>query len=225
MGSTFLVDSLRASVGSGDRDGLADWRAMDAFELDLDPLRRLASWLDAARGAGAPMPEAMALASATREGQPSLRMVILRGLGGGLTFFTDGESDKATELIANPRAAAVFHWLLPVNRQVRAAGPVSVASAEEADRYWGSRPPGVRYNALASHQSRVVASHESLEADVVEAARRYPDESSIPRPERWVGFRITPEVVEFWEEKPDRIHDRIRYRRSGETWEIERLSP
>ena len=198
---------------------------MDAPELDLDPLRLLASWLDAARAAGAPMPEAMALASATPEGQPSVRMVILRGLGDGLTFFTDCESDKATELIANPRAAAVFHWLAPVNRQVRVAGPVSAASAEEADRYWGSRPPGVRYNAVASHQSRVVAGRESLEADVAEVARRYPDESSIPRPERWGGFRITPEVVEFWEEKPDRIHDRIRYRRSGETWEIERLSP
>jgi pyridoxamine 5'-phosphate oxidase len=192
---------------------------------DLDPLRRLASWLDAARTAGAPMPEAMALASATPEGQPSVRMVILRGLGDGVTFFTDGESDKAIELIANPRAAAVFHWLAPVNRQVRVAGPISAAPAEEADRYWGSRPPGVRYNAVASHQSRVVASRESLEADVAEVARRYPDESSIPRPERWGGFRITPEVVEFWEEQPDRIHERVRYRRTGETWEIERLSP
>src|ERR1700677_4170917 len=107
---------------------------MDASELDLDPLRRLASWLDAARGAGAPMPEAMALASASSEGQPSLRMGILRGLSDGLTFFTDSESDKAIELIANPRAAAVFHWLAPVNRQVRVAGPVSAASSEEADR-------------------------------------------------------------------------------------------
>jgi pyridoxamine 5'-phosphate oxidase len=198
---------------------------MDAPELDLDPLRRLASWLEAARSAGAPMPEAMALASATPEGQPSVRMVILRGLGDGVTFFTDGESDKATELVTNPFAAAVFHWLAPVNRQVRIAGPVSATTAEEADRYWGSRPPGVRYNAIASHQSRVVASRESLEADVAEVARRYPDESSIPRPKRWGGFRITPEIVEFWEEQPDRIHDRIRYRRSGETWEIERLSP
>jgi pyridoxamine 5'-phosphate oxidase len=196
---------------------------MDA--LDLDPLRRLASWLDAARAAGAPMPEAMALATATPEGEPSVRMVILRGLGDGVTFFTDGESDKAIELLANPRAAAVFHWLAPVNRQVRVAGPVAPASAEEADRYWGSRPPGVRHNAVASHQSRVVASRESLEAEVAEVARRYPDESSITRPERWGGFRISPDVVEFWEEKPDRIHDRIRYLRSGETWEIERLSP
>jgi pyridoxamine 5'-phosphate oxidase len=198
---------------------------MDASGLDLDPLRRLASWLDVARGAGAPMPEAMALASATPEGQPSVRMVILRGLGEGLTFFTDGESDKATELLANPFAAAVFHWLAPINRQIRVAGPVSVAPAEEADRYWGSRPPGVRYNAIASHQSRVVSSRESLEADVAEVARSFPDESSIPRPERWGGFRITPDVVEFWEEKPDRIHERIRYRRSGDSWEIDRLSP
>jgi pyridoxamine 5'-phosphate oxidase len=198
---------------------------MDASEFDLDPLRRLASWLDAARAAGALMPEAMALSSATPDGQPSVRMVILRGLADGLTFFTDGESDKATELIANPRAAAVFHWLAPINRQVRIAGAVSASPDEEADRYWASRPPGVRYNAVASHQSRVVLDRESLEADVAEVARRYPDELSIPRPERWGGFRLSPEVVEFWEEKPDRIHDRIRYRRSGEAWELERLSP
>jgi pyridoxamine 5'-phosphate oxidase len=204
---------------------LADWRAMDAPEFDPDPLRQLASWLDAARGAGAPMPEAMALSSATRDGQPSVRMVILRGLGEGLTFFTDGESDKAAELTSNPRAAAVFHWLAPINRQVRVAGPVSAASDEEADRYWASRAPGVRYNAVASHQSRVASDRASLEADVSEVARRYPDETAIPRPKRWGGFRITPDVVEFWEEKPDRIHDRIRYRRSGEAWELERLSP
>jgi pyridoxamine 5'-phosphate oxidase len=198
---------------------------MDAPEFDPDPLRQLASWLDAARAGGAPMPEAMALASATSDGQPSVRMVILRGLSDGLTFFTDRESDKAGELVANPRAAAVFHWLVPINRQVRVAGPVSTSSAEEADGYWASRPPGVRYNAVASHQSRVVSSRGSLVVDVAEVARRYPDELSIPRPERWGGFRITPEVVEFWEEKPDRIHDRVRYRRSGKTWEMERLSP
>ncbi|HEY5272021.1 MAG TPA: pyridoxamine 5'-phosphate oxidase [Acidimicrobiales bacterium] len=198
---------------------------MDAPEFDLDPLRQLASWLEAARAAAAPMPEAMALSSASADGQPSVRMVILRGLRDGLTFFTDAESDKGTELVANPRAAAVFHWLLPINRQVRVAGSVSVVSDEEADRYWASRPPGVRYNAIASHQSRVVESRESLADALQAAARRYPDESSIPRPARWGGFRIAPEVVEFWEEKPDRIHDRIRYRRSSASWEIERLSP
>jgi pyridoxamine 5'-phosphate oxidase len=198
---------------------------MTVPEFDLDPLRQLSLWLEAARGASAPMPEAMAVSSATPDGQPSVRMLILRGLTDGLTFFTDGESDKATELFANPRAAAVFHWLLPVNRQVRIAGSVSPSSAEEGDRYWSSRPSSVKYNLIASYQSRVVASRESLEAAVAEATRRYPDESSIPRPERWRGFRIAPELVEFWEEKPDRIHERIRYRRSGDTWEIERLSP
>jgi pyridoxamine 5'-phosphate oxidase len=198
---------------------------MDVAGFDPDPLHQLASWLEAARAAGAPMPEAMALSSANSDGQPSVRMIILRGLEEGLTFFTDAESDKAAELIANPRAAAVFHWLSPINRQVRVAGSVSASSGEEADRYWASRPPGVRYNAIASEQSRVVASRASLEADVAAAMRRYPDESSVPRPERWGGFRITPTVMEFWEEKPDRIHDRVRYRRSGEAWEIERLSP
>jgi pyridoxamine 5'-phosphate oxidase len=198
---------------------------MEPSGFDLDPLRQLDQWLAAARAAGAPMPEAMAVASATGDGQPSVRMLILRGLIGGLTFFTDGESDKATELLANPRAAAVFHWLLPVNRQVRVAGPVVAASLEEAERYWASRPPGVRYSAVASHQSRVVESREALEADLAAAMRGYPDELAIPRPTRWTGFRITPDVVEFWEEQPDRLHDRLRYRRSGEAWEIERLSP
>ncbi len=198
---------------------------MDAPEFDLDPFRQLASWLDAARTAGAPMPEAMALSSATLAGQPSVRMVILRGLADGLTFFTDGESDKAIELTTNPRAAAVLHWLAPTNRQVRVSGPVSASSDEEADRYWASRPPGVRYNLVASHQSQVVSSRESLEADVAEVVRRFPDAPLIPRPARWGGFRIVPDVFEFWEEKPDRIHDRIRYRRSGEAWELDRLSP
>jgi pyridoxamine 5'-phosphate oxidase len=207
------------------RSMLADWRTMEAAELDPDPLLQLGSWLDAARRAGAAMPEAMAVATSTSAGQPSVRMLILRGLADGVTFFTDGESDKATELLANPRAAAVFHWLAPINRQVRIAGSASVVSADEADRYWASRPPGVRYNAVASHQSRVVSGRESLEESVEEVARRFLDESSIPRPDRWGGFRIAPETVEFWEERPDRLHDRFRYRRAGDTWEIERLSP
>jgi pyridoxamine 5'-phosphate oxidase len=200
---------------------------MDEAELDRDPLRQLSAWLEAARGAGAPMPEAMAVATATSDGRPSVRMLILRGLSDGVTFYTDGESDKASELLANPRAAAVFHWLAPINRQVRVTGSVSIApvSADDADRYWQSRPPGVRYTALASHQSQVVPGRESLEASVAEVVLRYPDESSIPRPQRWRGFRITPASVEFWEERTDRLHDRFRYRRDGESWEIERLSP
>jgi pyridoxamine 5'-phosphate oxidase len=198
---------------------------MDDAELDPDPLRQLGSWLDAARAASAPMPEAMAVATSTADGQPSVRMLILRGLTDGVTFFTDAESDKATELFANLRAAAVFHWLLPINRQVRVAGSVTVVSPAEADRYWASRPPGVRSNAIASHQSQVVSDRDHLEASVAEVVRNHPDESSIPRPDRWSGFRIAPERVEFWEERPDRLHDRFRYRRIGQIWEIERLSP
>lgn len=198
---------------------------MEASEFDPDPLRQLASWLEAARNAGAPMPEATAVSTATPDGRPSVRMLILRGVSDALTFFTDFESDKGAELFANPWAAAVLHWLVPVNRQVRVAGSVAPASSEEADRYWSSRPPSQKYNLVASRQSRVVASRAALARDVAAAMLRYPDESSIPRPERWGGFRIVPWSVEFWEEMPDRIHERIRFRRNGDGWEMERLSP
>src|SRR5579864_7920440 len=131
---------------------------VDVTDLDADPLRQLSAWLDAARAAGQPMPEAMTLASATSDGVPSARLVVLRGLRRGLVFFTDRQSDKGAELAANPRAAAVLHWLVPAHRQVRVAGPVEPVSEDEADGYWGTRAPAARLSAAAWHQSRVVAS-------------------------------------------------------------------
>jgi pyridoxamine 5'-phosphate oxidase len=152
-------------------------------------------------------------------------MVLLRGLDHGLVFFTDYESDKAADLESNPRAAAVLNWLVPAHRQVRAVGPVERVSEAESDRYWLTRPPGSRRSAAASHQSRVIPSRAALEAQVAAIAERYPDDADVPRPARWGGYRITPERVELWEQQPDRLHDRLRYRREGDGWTIERLSP
>ena len=198
---------------------------MDVADVDADPLRQLSRWLDAAREAGEELPDAMALATATADGQPSARVVLLRGLDHGLVFFTDYESDKAAELEANPRAAAVFNWLVPAHRQVRATGPVERVSDVESDRYWLTRPPGSRRSAAASHQSKVIPSRAALEEQVAAIAERYPNDADVPRPPRWGGYRITPERVELWEQQPDRLHDRLRYRRDGDGWTIERLSP
>jgi pyridoxamine 5'-phosphate oxidase len=200
-------------------------RRVDVTDLDADPLRQLSTWLDAARAAGQPMPEAMTIASATSDGVPSARLVVLRALRPGLVFFTDGESDKGAELAANPRAAAVLHWLVPVHRQVRVAGPAERVSQDEADQYWSTRAPAVRLSAAASRQSRVVASRTVLETQVRDILRRYPDGADVPRPRRWSGFRVLPSSVEFWQESPDGLHDRIRYRRGGSGWIIDRLSP
>ena len=198
---------------------------MDVTDLDADPLRQLSTWLDAARAAGQPMPEAMTIASATSDGVPSARLVVLRSLRRGLVFFTDGESDKGAELAANPRAAAVLHWLVPAYRQVRVAGPVEPASQDEAEEHWSTRAPGVRLSAAASRQSRVVASRTVLETRVRDILERHPGGAGVPRPRRWGGFRVLPSRVEFWQESPDGLHDRIRYRRAGSGWITERLSP
>jgi pyridoxamine 5'-phosphate oxidase len=194
---------------------------VDITDLDADPLRQLAAWLDAARGAGEPMPEAMTIATATADGIPSARVVILRGLARGLAFFTDLTSDKGAELAANPQAAAVLHWLRPVHRQVRVAGPVEPVSEQEAEEYWRTRPLATRRNAAASHQSSVIASLAGLQSRVQDLQAG----SDLPRPPRWGGFRVLADRVEFWQEAPDGLHDRIRYRRSGQGWTTERLSP
>jgi pyridoxamine 5'-phosphate oxidase len=194
---------------------------VDITDLDADPLRQLAAWLAAAREAGEPMPEAMTLATATADGIPAARIVILRGFQQGLAFFTDLTSDKGAELAANPQAAAVLHWLRPVHRQVRAAGPVEPVSAEEADEYWRTRPAATRRNAAALYQSSVIAGQAALQARVKDLQLH----TYLSRPERWGGFRVLPDRVEFWQESPDGLHDRIRYRRAGDNWITERLSP
>ncbi len=197
---------------------------MDISDLDADPLRQLQAWLQEARQAGEPLSEAMTIATATPDGTPSARMVVLRGISPGLVFFTDVTSDKGTELAANPQAAAVLHWLRPVHRQVRVAGPVEPAGEAAAGEYWRTRPPVTRRNAVVSHQSTVIPDLAALRAQVqdLQLADLGTD---LPRPPRWDGYRVLPDRVEFWQESPDGLHDRIRYRRAGHGWTTERLSP
>ena len=200
--------------------------AVEEASVDPDPMIQLSAWLQDARGAGEPMPEAMAVATATTEGRPSSRMVLLRGIDHrGLVFYTDQESGKGQELKANPFAAALFHWFKPVHRQVRVTGAVEVVDASLSDAYWQSRLPGSRRSAVASHQSQVVASRAVLEEEVAKLAEAFSDDSGPPRPLRWGGYRIQPDVVEVWEEGADRLHDRLRYRAQSGNWRIERLSP
>jgi pyridoxamine 5'-phosphate oxidase len=200
--------------------------AMDEASVDPDPMTQLSRWLEDARAAGELMPEAMAVATATADGRPASRMVLLRGIDHrGLIFYTDRESDKGQDLRANPIAAALFHWFLPVHRQVRVTGAVEVVDEDESDAYWRSRPPGARRSAVASHQSEVVVSRAVLEERVAELAKAFPEETGPPRPPRWGGYRIRPEVVELWEEGPYRLHDRLRYQERSGGWGIERLSP
>jgi pyridoxamine 5'-phosphate oxidase len=139
----------------------------------------------------------------------------------GFAFFTNYGSAKAHDLIANPRAALLFFWA--PDRQVRVAGPAALVEPEESDAYWASRPRGSQLGAWASRQSEVIADRAVLERRLAEAVERFPDE--VPRPAFWGGFRIMPETVEFWHHRDDRLHDRLRYRRDGDGWVVERLSP
>jgi pyridoxamine 5'-phosphate oxidase len=197
----------------------------DPADPAVDPIEVLASWLTAARDAGAELPEAVTLATITPDGWPSARLVILRGLDHGLVFFTDRESDKGADLAAHPRAAIVLHWLVPEHRQVRVVGDVEPAGDRADDDYWRSRRPDARRSAAASVQSRVIAGRDELEARVAELARRYPDGTDLPRPGRWGGYRVVPAIIEFWEEAPDGLHERLRYHRVGASWRVSRLSP
>ena len=193
-------------------------------DLDPDPLRQFAAWFEAAVGAGAPLAEAAALATATREGRPSVRMVLLKCADErGFVFYTGYESRKGGELAANQRAALLFYWEA-VGRQVRVEGTVRRVSAGESDAYFASRPLGSRLSALASRQGEVVPGREVLEARVEELAAELGGGEPI-RPGYWGGYRLDPSVYEFWQHRDDRLHDRLRYRRDGDRWVVERLSP
>ena len=199
---------------------------MNEASVDPDPMTQLSMWLEAARAAGEPMPEAMAVATATTGGRPSLRMVLLRDIDHrGVVFYTDRESEKGLVLTRNPFAAALFHWLLPLRRQIRLSGAVEEVDDDQSDAYWRSRPVGARRSAVISHQSEVIASRAVLEQRMAELVDAFPGEAGPPRPPRWGGYRIRPEVVELWEEGADRLHDRLRYQAEHDGFRIERLSP
>jgi pyridoxamine 5'-phosphate oxidase len=199
---------------------------MDEADIDPDPMTQVSRWLESARSAGERMPEAMAIATATTEGRPSSRMVLLRGIDHrGLVFYTDRESDKGRDLTRNPFASALFHWFLPLHRQVRVNGAVEEVDDAQSDAYWRSRPLGSRVSAVASHQSHVVAGRAVLEQRAAELADALRDEGGPPRPDRWGGYRVRPQAIELWEERADRLHDRLRYHSQVGGWTIQRLSP
>jgi pyridoxamine 5'-phosphate oxidase len=188
-----------------------------------DPLARARTWLDEAVAAGVPEPEGAALATASPEGQPSVRFVLVRGVDErGVRFFTNYGSRKGRELDANPVAALALWWP-SLQRQLRAEGPVERLPQEESDAYFASRARGSRLGAWASRQGTVIAGREALDDRLDELDKRYGDE--VPRPEYWGGYLLRPEVVEFWEGRANRLHDRTHYVREGDGWRSERLSP
>jgi pyridoxamine 5'-phosphate oxidase len=198
--------------------------ALREQDIDRDPLRQFAAWLKDARAAGVREPEAAALATASAAGAPSVRMVLVKAFAeDGFVFFSNYASRKARELAANPQAALLFHWD-PLGRQVRVEGPVQRTSAEETAAYVHTRPRASQLSALASPQSHTLASREQLERKVLELDRRYADRD-LPVPGDWGGFRIAVETVELWQQRHDRLHDRVRYRRASGGWLIERLAP
>jgi pyridoxamine 5'-phosphate oxidase len=186
-------------------------------DVDADPLAQLRRWLEEVPE------ERIALATATKVGAPSLRMVLLKGADErGVTFYSSYSSRKGRELEDNPRAALLVYWEGP-GRQVRIEGPVERVSAKESDEYWATRPPGSRLSAAASPQSSVVAGREALDELVAGVRERFGEEP--PRPPTWGGFRLVPDSYEFWQHRDDRLHDRLRYRRDGGSWIVERLAP
>jgi pyridoxamine 5'-phosphate oxidase len=194
-------------------------RPLDEGDLDADPVAQLQAWLDEARAAGVELPEAMTLATATPDGAPSARMVLLKDAGDrGLSFFTSYESRKGTELAENPRAALVLYWHM-FGRQVRVEGDVERLPEAESDAYFESRPPGSRRSAAVSPQSRVIGSREELERAAEELA------GDAPRPASWGGYLLVPSRWEFWQHRLDRLHDRFRYSRGEDGWIVERLAP
>jgi pyridoxamine 5'-phosphate oxidase len=210
------LSGLREEYGRG---------GLDLPDLAADPIEMFERWLRQAVVAGLHEPNAMVLSTSTPEGGPSSRMVLLKGVGpDGFVFYTNRASRKGAELSANPRCALLFPWH-PLERQVRVEGAVSVIPDDEVEAYFRSRPRGAQLGAWASDQSRPVASRAALAAAYARAQERFGGDDPVPVPPEWGGYRVLPEVVEFWQGRPSRMHDRLVYRRRGDGWATERLAP
>jgi pyridoxamine 5'-phosphate oxidase len=204
---------------------MADDQGLSERDVDPDPLVEFRRWYRLAEESGLEQPDAMTLATTTREGAPSARMVLLKGVDdGGFVFFTNYESRKARELAENPRAALILYWS-PIRRQVRVTGRVERLPAAESEAYFRSRPRGSRLAAWASRQSSVIPERAVLEDEYRRLEAEY-EGGDVPLPPFWGGYRVSPEVVEFWRGRENRLHDRLRYtRQEGGSWVIERLAP
>ncbi len=201
-----------------------DSGALQEHEMAADPMEMFAWWLEEAIAGGIDEPNAMTLATATMDGKPSARVVLLKEMTAhGFAFFTNYLSRKGRELLANPQAALVFDWH-PMARQVRIEGGVELLSSEESDAYYLSRPENARIGAWSSPQSRIVKDRATLDALQREVERRFAQEP-LPRPDHWGGYLVRPERIEFWQGRPDRMHDRLVYEKKEEGWNLQRLAP
>ena len=213
------LSGLRAEYGRG---------GLDLPDLDDDPVAMFERWLEQVLAAGVHEPNAMVVSTATPYGRPSSRMVLLKGVDtDGFVFFTNHESRKGEELAANPECSLLFPWH-PLERQVRVEGVAEVLGRGEVEAYFHSRPRGAQIGAWASAQSRPVASRSELAASYASAEERFgrdADGAEVPVPPQWGGYRVVPEVVEFWQGRPGRMHDRLVYRRDGDGWDVVRLAP
>ena len=218
METTRGGDGSRAPAGGSARSLAEDM-------LAADPVQQFSGWLADTVAAGLPEPNAMVLATTSAEGHTRARTVLLKEHGSaGFVFYTNRTSRKGTDLAGNSWACVLFPWYA-LGRQVTIEGPVSAMSREESEPYFRSRPRGSQLGAWASRQSRVIASRSELDDRVVELERRWPAGTDVPMPSFWGGYRLAPEVIEFWQSREGRLHDRFRYRRSPGGWVIERVSP